>query len=248
MFETLSAAAEIVLFTVTIFWACNKPTVKKTATMICIVAVCLIGINSAYAMSQGSSVFALLLENYNQSMDAYADALASQQIEIPADQLASVKDLLSVLAGCWFGIYVLEATLDVLAALCLMWIIRKLFKHNSGWGAFSAVDLPVSVVSLLIVGLLAYAASRIPGLPQAGYVELIGYNVLIIGAIPVLIQGAAVGKGLMNKVRFGAIAQAVITVLLLISGLFPFVVGVLGIVDFWANLRGLPRDEVETAQ
>ena len=221
--------------------------------MICIVTVVLAGMDCAYAASQGLSIYGYYLETINQALESYTEALSNfgaaasltaEDLASVQEQLASAEALAPTLAGCWFALYFVQASLDVFVALVLCWIFIKILKLGSNWAPFSEVDLPVSLVWLLIAGLFLYAASCIPGFGLAQLVRLVAFNVLAVCAVPLSVQGLAAGKGLMNKIRLGTVAQAIIALLLVLFGILPFVSVILGLVDFWANLRNLPREAV----
>ena len=237
MSDVLPRILDLVLFVVTVGWVGRRPTTAKTSAMIFIVAAVQIAFDSLAAASRGLNIHGLYVESLQATADAYVEAGV-----FSAGQLESIQPMLDTIAGCWLAIYVIQSAWLVFVALGLVWIFRRLFRRPSDWAPFSSIDLPIWTVGVLIVGILLWAVSNVTGSSIGSMMRLVGCNVLLIALIPVCVQGCAAYKGLMNRVNLPTAAQVVITIALLVFGLFLPVVCVIGIVDFWANVRKLPRE------
>lgn len=239
LLPTLSPLIDLALFVVTVAWVGKRPTAQKVGAMVVIVALVEIGVDSLFALSQGTSIYGWYLQGLDKSIEYYSSMLTADQLEM----FAAVEQ---TIAGCWVGIYLTQAAVYVFFALFLVWLVGRLFKRPRDWAPFSQVDLPIWTVLVLIGGIVLYAVSNIPALPYRELVLLVSLNALIVAMVPLSVQGAAACKGVMNNLGLAAGWQVAIAVVVIVLGVALVVVPVVGLVDYWANLRKLPRgDEQE---
>lgn len=208
--------------------------------MIALVGLVDIGFFTAEAIAQGMTPYGFYLSALDQVAAWYEQVLSAQQVE-------AFRSVSATVAGLWFAAYVVQACILVFVALCVRWVFDRAF-HRLQWAPFSGVDLSVMCVVLLIVGVVLYIVSMLPNVPRTDLILTIALNVLVVSAVPLFVQGAAVGKAVMNKAGLGFGWQLVLGILALISGLVFLVAPFVGLIDFWANFRKLERDDVASGK
>lgn len=234
--ETLSALLAIVLFLVTVVWVGKKPTFKKTAAMIAVVAAVQGGADSISLFMAGTNIY----DWYLQSLNAVADTY-SQTLGLASAQTAALRENMQIVAGCLPALYVLQAAGYVFIALGIVWAFRRLTKRPLGWAAFSTIDLPIWTVVPLIAAAFCYAASNAPGVPYAHELLLVTVNFLLVGMLFPVVQGMAACKGIMNRIGFSSTAQVFVTLIGFVVGVAVLVIPIVGLIDYWANFRKLAR-------
>ena len=226
---------DIALFAATVFWVGRKPTFPKVTVMTLLIAVVETGLDSVQLWLEGTNMIDWYRQSMQASVDAYSQVLDSSAVS----QLSSAAD---TVVGCLPSIMVMDGFMKVSMALCVVWIVNKLFKRPMDWSPFSKIDLPVWTVVPVIAGALLIAVSNVPGAPYSNIVFLAALNCLVVGVLFFVTQGGAAIKGLMNNVGLPAIAQLAIVAVLVMSGVATLVVPLVGLIDYWANFRKLPRE------
>lgn len=234
--ETLSALLAIGLFLVTVVWVGKKPTLKKTAAMVAIVAAMQGGADSISLFMAGTNIYDWYLQSLNAMADTY-----SQTLGLASAQSAALKENIQIVAGSLPALYVLQAAVNVFIALGIVWSFRRLTKRPLGWTAFSMIDLPIWTVAPLIAAALCYAVSNAPGAPYAHGLLLAAVNLLLIGMLFSVVQGMAACKGIMNRIGLSCTAQVLVTLIGFVVGVAILVVPIVGLIDYWANFRKLTR-------
>lgn len=232
--EFLSTALDLALFLATVFVAGRRPTFPKVAVMVIVIACVGALVDAAQVAASGLNLY----DWYLQALQSSAQSLSQS---ISSEQSAALNAALESIAGCLPAIYVVQASVEVFTALGLLWVVRKLLKHSSGWAPFSQVDFPVWTVVPLIAGFLLIAYSNLPQAPNAQLAFIVALNLVVVDCVLLFVQGTAALKGFMNKVGISAVGQAVIAMVSAFFGLFFLVAPVVGLVDYWANIRKLPR-------
>lgn len=225
---------EVALIVVTFAWVGKRPTAAKVSGIIAVVWLVEFGALAMNAAGQGVSVHDLAFQTISPALDSARDAASP-------DQRESVEEMADVLAGCVPGFYALSAGARVFAALCARWVLDRV-RHKTQWTPFSMVDLSVWWVVPLMVGIVLYIVSILPGAPAHDEVSTASMNVLMVSTLPLFVQGAAAGKGVMNRMGVQLAWQLVLGFFMLVSGLAFLVLPLMGLIDFWANFRRLPRD------
>ena len=230
MLGLLPSIIEIALFIAAIVWAGNRPNVHKVSIMIVVFAafeICLVMANASAAGMTPS--------------EWYVQGLHDQLQASGAGEQASLASNIDTVAECWPAIYIVGASVMVFIALCIRWIYERVRKMST-WTAFSELDLSIWWVVPCIVGIVLYIVSMIPGVPHSEEVFTVAINVVIVSIVPLFVQGAAVGKAIMNRRGFGIGLQLALGLFCVLLGIVFAVLPVMGVIDFWANIRKLPRD------
>lgn len=238
MIDALSLVVDFALFLVTVLVVGKKPTTAKVTAIICLVAAIDYGFVAFVAMQAHMNPVEWYQGMLEQAVSLYGVA--------PQDQAGGGASATSVVAGISPAIYVVQASAYVFVGLCLRWIADRV-RRKSDWSPFSQVDLSIWWLTPVLFGLVCFIVSLLlPG--QAAYVVwLVSMNVFVVSAIPLFVQGAAAGKGIMNRLGIGFPMQLVFGVLGLLSGIAFVALPILGLVDFWANFRKLPRESSSTS-
>ena len=230
---TVLSVAEVAFMVITVLWVGRHPTARKvtaTIALFALVEVCGVVIMAALL---GTTPRQMYLEALQQQLQAMNGALT-------ADQESGFQAMAWMVAGCWPALYTVSASAYVIIGLCIRWVYERA-RHATTWTPFSQVDLSVWWVVPLIVGIVVYVVSVLPGVPAADVVYLVGLNVLIVSVVPLFIQGAAAGKGIMDRLRVGLPWQICLGVLGLMTAVLFIVLPIMGLLDFWVNFRKLSR-------
>lgn len=233
-------ALEIVLIIVTLAWVGKRPTVAKVSATICATWLVEFGGMAVSASAAGMGPAAYYLQELNEQLQAMGGSMSSTQ-------QATFQSVASTVAGCLPGIYAVLSSAYVFAALCARWVFDRV-RRRSGWTAFSKLDLSYWWVAPLIAGVVVYIVSRVPGVPHQNEVWVVALNILVVSVIPLFVQGAACCKGIINRSGLAIAWQLVVGFFGLATGVVFIVFPIVGLVDFWANFRKLPRDGQEPEQ
>lgn len=232
--ELLVLVLDFALFCATVLWVGRKPTAVKVTAMIVAVAAVHFGIDMYDAMLQGVTLQELYLGGLDEWMEQNQALLSGQE--------DTVKATMQVVATCLPSFYVVQAAALVFCGLCIAWVFERGVMRSGRWTAFSQVDLPVWTVVPLIAGLLLYAISTFPTVPFHNEIFTVAVNVLVVSVIPLFVQGAAACKGIADKAGFSLMLQLLLAAIAVVSGAFAIVFPLVGLLDYWANLRKLERD------
>lgn len=238
MIDALSLAVDFALFLVTVLVVGKKPTAAKVTTIICLVAAIDYGFVAFVAMQANMTPVEWYQGMLEQAVSLYGAA--------PQDQAGGGSSVVSVVAGISPAIYVVQASAYVFVGLCLRWIADRV-RRKSDWSPFSQVDLSIWWLIPLLFGLICLIVSLLLHGQAAYVVWLVSLNAFVVSVIPLFVQGAAAGKGIMNRLGIGFPMQLVFGVLGLASGIAFVVLPILGLVDFWANFRKLPRESMQAS-
>lgn len=233
MLEAVSVAVDLVLFILTVVVVGKRPTVLKVTAMICLVAAADYGAVALVAMQAQTNPIEWYQQLLGEAMSIYTDALSGQ----PADY----DSMIAVVAGISPALYVVQSSAYVFIGLCIRWIADRV-RGKSAWSAFSKVDLSVWWLVPLLFGICCYTVSLFLQEDLARIVWLIAMNVLVASVVVLFVQGAAAGKGIMNKIGLSMAWQIALGVLGIVSGMLFFIMPLVGLIDFWANFRKLARD------
>ena len=236
MFTHAVFILNLALFMVTLLWVGNRPTVPKVFAMMA--AVCLLhaGCDMWTIHSNGMSMTEWYAETLKTRISASAGLSGSEQ-----EQLAGFVQQLAVL---WPSLYAYQAWMLVLVCLGLRWVCNRTFAQSGQWSALSQLDLSIWWVLPLLVGVVLYVASLTVTADLSPILRVACINVLAVSLLPLITQGAASSKGVMNNRGLGAGTQFVIALAGLATGLAVPVLALWGLADFWVNFRKLPRMEV----
>lgn len=232
--EAVLHVLEAALIIVTIAWVGNRPTVAKVSAVIAATWLVEFGGVVFEANAAGMGPADYYLQELNRSLGTMNGSLSS-------DQQAVLSSAASTVAGCLPALYAVVSSSYVFAALCARWVFDRA-RHRTRWTAFSKLDLSYWWVTPLIAGIVIYVVSCVPGVPNQNGVLLVALNVIIVSVIPLFVQGAACGKGIMDRWYLGLGWQLALGFFGILSGVVFAILPVMGLIDFWANFRRLPRD------
>ena len=233
--EIVSLIVDFLLFCLTLFVFAKKPSAKKFLLLVVLISAVHIAQIVFYAQSAGLSV-------YDYFMDSYKNVLSQLGTSISSIQKEQALASLQVFSACWVSMYVMQSAGLVCIALLLEWTVKKVGNKKSQWGAFSKLDLSIWTVIPLILGILMLVLSWIPQLPYSDVVYSISLNVLIISTLPLYAQGGAAFKGILNRANASLALQIILMFCGILTGLAFLITPLLGLIDYWANFRKLPRD------
>lgn len=109
----------------------------------------------------------------------------------------------------------------------------------------AALDLSVHVLWPLVGAFAFLAAGR--AFDGADIATTIGLNLLLGVRLLLLAQGLGVAAAFYSRVGLAKLIRVVGYVLLVVADMMLPLVSMVGLIDFWANFRKLPRDDVRSA-
>lgn len=181
-----------------------------------------------------------------QDMSSYVssaiDAIATQYVaQAGLEAQAQVPTIKAVLAVFWPTIYYASALVSVLLAHAgaRLSAIRASQEKVVAWDVTS-FDVPAWAVVAFIAGVAACGVSRV--------IPTYGNQLLMVGANAILalrplfaLQGLAVLLALLSRKGVGCIGRVLLIFLMIDLEVSFMVASVVGLMDFWANFRHLPR-------
>ena len=217
-------------------WVGHRPERNRLCAMIAIGALACLALAAITSLAKGITPQQLYLNTLTQVFTPVLDAVADERVD-------EVSGVITVLADVWVGLCVAQAAAFTFVGCCARYAVDRR-NHQLAWEPFSKLDLSVLSVYVLLVGILVYYLGvALNSFAAAGAVKLVGENVIAIGIVPLFVQGAATGKGLLNDAGLSFTWQVIIGLVFLLLGIFLVVIPLIGLVDFWGNFRKLPRDE-----
>lgn len=232
--DAVAHVLEAVLIVATFAWVGQRPTVAKVSAIITATWLVEFGSLAFEASGAGMGPSEYYLQVLTGSLESMGSAIAQ-------GQRAAFSSAAGTVAGCLPALCAVVSSAYVFAALCARWVFDRV-RHRGRWAAFSELDLSIWWVIPLIAGISVYIVSRVPGIPSQDMILLVAMNIVVVSVIPLFVQGAACGKGIMNRMNLGLSWQLVLGFFGLITGAVFAVLPVMGLIDFWANFRKLPRD------
>lgn len=209
-------------------------TFGSNAAVIAVATVAYLAIDVVMALVAGVDPMALAQSQVQQTVAA---ATQSYGLEMAA-QLRSLTGLLELL---WpFPYFLLAAILTAIAHGCARLAAPRLQGDNPQPWALSSFDAPLWSMVVLTLCAVAVAVAPLCGTWSRG-VLMVGVNGLMAVRIIFMLQGFAVISWFFRTRRLGCLFRFVVLFLAVDLEVSFFVVSVLGLVDFWANFRHLPR-------
>jgi len=155
------------------------------------------------------------------------------------DSATIIDTLTRMWPADYFFMGALTAVLGIAAA---GWAGSRAGSRMHRFPALSELDLSPHVLWLFVGGLLLLAAGRMMD-GATGLAWIAGANLLAMARLPLFAQGLGVVSALYRRAGLGRVARGIGYALLAVVDLLVPVVSLVGLVDFWANLRRLPREE-----
>lgn len=165
------------------------------------------------------------------------DALAGLDSEILVDLMVRVWAVDYLTMG------LLTAVLGVAVA---GWASARVGTPVRRLPALSELDLSPHILWPFVGGLLLLAVGRMTG-DTTGLAWIAGLNLLLAVRLPLFVQGLGVASALYRRVGLGRLARVIGYALLAVVELLVPVLSLVGLVDFWANFRKLPREDSRTS-
>ena len=226
---------ELAILALTFLWAARRPTLTKVITAIVALSTAGFAAVCVAAAQQGADPF--------QWYEAFLlDSLNTLPADTGADQRRTLEGTAHMLAVCLPALCFAESASEEFFVFCLRWLFEKAARRRT-WAPFSQVDLPIWTVYPLIAGIALYVVAMLPGVPYADVIHAIAFNVMVAAVVPLFVQGAAAGKGILNRIGMSFGWQVALGLVGILSGALFLVLPLLGLVDYWANVRKLKRDD-----
>lgn len=226
---------ELAILALTFLWAARRPTMTKVITAIVALSTARFAAVCVAAAQQGTDPF--------QWYEAFLlDSLNTLPADTGADQRRMLEGTAHMVAVCLPALCFAESASEVFFVFCLRWLFEKTARRRT-WAPFSQVDLPIWTVYPLIAGIALYVVAMLPGVPYADVIHAIAFNVMVAAVVPLFVQGAAAGKGILNRIGMSFGWQVALGLVGILSGALFLVLPLLGLVDYWANVRKLKRDD-----
>ncbi len=150
--------------------------------------------------------------------------------------------LVDLMARMWpvdyFTVGLLTAVLGVAAA---GWAGSRAGSRIHRLPTLSELDLSPHILWPFVAGFLLLAAGRVTDGPT-GLAWVAGLNLLVMVRLPLFAQGLGVVSALYRRVGLGRFVRWIGYALLAVLELLVPIVSLVGLVDFWANFRRLPRE------
>lgn len=206
---------------------------SNMACVVCVVAaLAYLGIDSAIAALAGTDLYSLMVSQ----VDAMISALAED-----ASALGSSAELVRTVASfIWPSSYTLNAIVGVVSAALGARIARR------GLGplapkalTFTVFDVPIWVAGALLASIVAFAIAQ--AIPGSDVLLTIAINVALAVRFAFGISGTAVAAFYLRRRGVGLLATLVVCGVLVFIDMQFFVMAIVGLIDFWANFRHLPR-------
>ena len=210
--------------------------VTSVCFVIVVASLLSLGIDAIIASMSGTSLsksfIALLQETVRSTVgsDIQGDLLASQ-----------VMPLLRVI---WPFVYVASAMFDALVAGIGSYTMAVRCTGVRRMPQIANFDAPMWCVGALALCILGLGVS-FAGIPQAQLVRTVCATVLCSLRVVFVLQGFGVVSALETKRRMGCLTRFLITVLTVWLETMFFAMCIVGLIDIWANFRGLAREQVQ---
>jgi uncharacterized protein YybS (DUF2232 family) len=186
--------------------------------------------------------YTLLISSLNQGMDesiAYYKANST----VPAETLFLLEQTFAQMK-----IWIPKVMPGILACITLLitWftmaIGNRMLHKNSGsgpWPEYRFWTLPEKLIWILIVAAILVVLPLEPG-------RTIGLNVLMVGTLLYCFQGTAIMLFYFSKWSVPLFLRTLIYVLLFFQTFGVILLGILGVVDVWTDIRRLKSTEQES--
>ena len=192
----------------------------------------LLGIDSSLATWAGTT----LQEAALTQIDASFKALAENMSALGAG-LEAARDLMRIL---WPTGYTVHAFACCIAAAIGVRVARQGLGERAPRDlTLTTFDLPLWVAGLLLVAIVGLALSQVA--PAKDVVLAVSANLAMAVRFAFGIQGVAVAAWLLRRRGTGIVASLLICAVLVFIDMQFFVMAIVGLVDFWANIRHLER-------
>lgn len=201
-----------------------------------------VGSAAVHAALQGTT----FLDQTREAAEAAVDTLTTVAGDAVVDGALygmQTEGLADLMVRLWpvdyFVTALMSATLAVVAA---GWAATRAGARVKRLPRIDKLDFSPHVLWPFIGAFALMAAGRIAG-ETAGPLNTIGLNLLIGVRLLLLAQGLGVVAAFYRRLNLGRLARGTGYVLLVIADSILPLVSMVGLIDFWANFRKLPRED-----
>ncbi len=214
---------------------------RVTITNVCLtivgVAALMVAGDASVIMMMGSDFATYVAVLLDEMRDVVVASLGgTSQVAVSA----AVDQTIELFGKVWALMYVTRAAVAVLMGLLGLMLARR-DTYQKVYAAFTRFDMPLWGVVGLIAGIACLALAT-AGFSGAAAFEAVGLNILFCLRVLYFLQGLAVAMYLMDARHWGPVSRVLVLAVLLMAELGLYAVSVFGVIDVWANFRGLPRD------
>ena len=215
---------------------CGLGSGRLTSSGICLVcvlaALSLLGIESSLATWAGTNLNELALAQIDKTLDALAAGTTGI-----SEGLAMARSIMTVL---WPTSYMLTAVTAVIAAAIGVRIARTGLKGLAPRTlTLTTFDTPFWVAGLLLAAIIGFAVSQ--SIPSGNVLLMVAANLAMATRFAFGTAGVAVAAWFMRKRGMRIVPTLLVCAVLVFFDLQFFVMTIVGLIDFWANFRRLPR-------
>ena len=174
--------------------------------------------------------------------------LATGVTGVEGDALAGLDSevLVDLMVRVWAVDYFTMGVLTAVAGVAVAgWAGSKTGSPIHRLPALSELDLSPHILWPFVGGLLLLAVGRVSG-DMTGLAWIAGLNLLLAVRLPLFAQGLGVASSLYRRAGLGRFARLIGYALLAVVELLVPLLSLVGLMDFWANFRKLPREDSHT--
>lgn len=194
-----------------------------------------------YAWLQGTTFLAITLESAQAAVAAFVAAAGG----VGADGMlfgVDVEVLTDTMYRLWPVDYFASALLAAVVSVAVAgWAASRTGAAVQRLPRLDAVDLSLHVLWPFIGAFAFLAAGRV--MSDGTAATTVGLNLLLGTRLLLLAQGLGVVAAFYRRVGLGRVARGLGYVLLVLADSVMPLVSIVGLIDFWANFRKLPRED-----
>ena len=209
---------------------------RLTSGGICLVcvltALALLGTDSTLATLAGMNLYDLVIEQIDKTFAALQEGVTGLD-----EGFAMARDIMLVL---WPTSYTVTAAAGVIAAALGGRIARNgLGSRAPRTLTLTTFDPPLWVAGVLLFSIVGLAASQVA--PAGNVVLAVAANLMMAVRFAFGMDGIAVVAWRLRTRGTGMIVTSLVCAILVFIDMQFFVMAIVGLIDFWANFRHLPR-------
>lgn len=224
----------------------QRPALRSVTILTIVFAAGSLASTALAAWFRGTTFLALTRQNAEAAVGAFADAAGG----VGDDGMLFGVDP-DVLADTMFRLWPVDYFASsliaaVLAVAAIGWAARRSGVEVERLPRLDALDLSPHVLWPFIAAFAFLAAGRV--VEDSEVATTAGLNLLLGVRLLLLAQGLGVVSAFYHRVGLGKWARGTGYVLLGIADSVVPLVSVVGLIDFWANFRKLPREDSSPAE
>lgn len=188
---------------------------------------------------------ALAAELAGSTLAAEVAKIAADAVDVFAAGVSNVdaarlEQLQRLAVGTWPATYMqLAAVTALLAVAAASRGAAGGHRQVQSFPSLGTLDLGVHVLWLPVLAVLGLATGKIVG---ASPLETAALNVLLFSRVPLALQGLGVLSAVLERSHAGRFSRATVYAFAVAIEVVTYAVSIVGLIDFWANFRRLPRD------